>query len=330
MSVTPTSASGTCSVSSRRPSPPPVTSEFRRISTEPAWAKARVTIANEMPLTRRPTAPSTSATRMPARSVSAIAGSSARSVRSSTIAQAVGADREVERMAEGEQPGHPEDHVVAQGERGEQQAQGQQLERSRRVRRTGQHPGHAEVDQRQHEQQPDEDDGTEDTGPRSARDPRAVRGPRPVLGGAGAPVSGSVSDRTVMPGLPSVRRVGRAAPRRAAARRRGHRSRRRRSWRTAGAPRPTTEAIAAPSSDPRPPMTVTMKAKINSEAPELGRDVAEVVRGEHATEAGGCATDGEDDREGAAYVDAERGDHRSVLDSGPDHQAEAGEPQEAR
>ena len=47
------------------PSSPPVISELRRTSTDPACANARVTIANGMPETRIATAPVANAITMP-------------------------------------------------------------------------------------------------------------------------------------------------------------------------------------------------------------------------------------------------------------------------
>ena len=75
-------------------------------------------------------------------------------------------------------------------------------------------------------------------------------------------------------------------------------------------------------------MTTTMNAKISSERALAGRDRAEVHPGQRAGQRGRGAADGEHERERLAHVDAERGDHRPVLDPGPDHQADAGVAEE--
>ena len=61
-------------MSSESPSSPPVAPPgLRRISTEPACAKARVTIANEMPVTRSASDPTVAASTMPKTRVTTIA-----------------------------------------------------------------------------------------------------------------------------------------------------------------------------------------------------------------------------------------------------------------
>ena len=60
----------------------------------------------------------------------------------------------------------------------------------------------------------------------------------------------------------------------------------------------------------------------------MRRNVAIVDRGEHPAESGGGTTDREHQGEGAAHIDAERGDHETVLDAGPNDQAVPGEFEE--
>ena len=120
-------------------------------------------------------------------------------------AQPVGADGQVERVAEAQQPGHPEDHVVGQRQRGEDQRERHQLQRPRRVRRSRQHAGHAQVHQRQHRQQRDETQHDEQPQARSGRacatpgagGPARRRGPRRtgVGGGVGVGVGGGAHAR---------------------------------------------------------------------------------------------------------------------------------------
>ncbi len=74
--ITPIRKSGTCSVFRLSPSSPPVTSELRRTSTEPACAKASVTIAKGMPETRIATAPVANAMTMPPMSAMKMPGHS--------------------------------------------------------------------------------------------------------------------------------------------------------------------------------------------------------------------------------------------------------------
>ena len=62
---------------------------------------------------------------------------------------------------------------------------------------------------------------------------------------------------------------------------------------------------------------------------EVRRDERGVVHREHSPDAGRGAADREDERERAADVDAERGDHRAVLDAGADDHAVARLLQEA-
>ncbi len=243
MSATPTSASGTWVVSRRRPSSPPVTSLLRRISTEPAWAKARVTIAKEMPPTRSPIAPEHERDDRAAEQGEQHRRHQAQVGALQHDAQPVGADGQVERVAEAQQPGHPEDHVVGQRQRGEDQRERHQLQRAGRVRRSRQHAGHAQVDQRQHREQHDEAEHAEQP-QRQAATPRgrgARPGPRAAAYRGVVPRVASevvVLVSVLMRGLPSGRRGGRAARWRAAARPPGRRSRRGRSWPAAGAPRP--------------------------------------------------------------------------------------------
>ena len=105
-----------------RPSSPPVRLfGFFCTSTAPACANASVTIAKAIPPTRRLTAPTTSGSDDPDESVTSERLPERPAVERDR--HHVDADREVERVPEREQPGVPEEQVVADRDAGEDQAE---------------------------------------------------------------------------------------------------------------------------------------------------------------------------------------------------------------
>ncbi|MFC5043119.1 hypothetical protein [Ornithinimicrobium kibberense] len=71
-------------------------------------------------------------------------------------------------MAEGEQPGHPEQQVVGQGHRGHHPCQREQVQGAGRVGGAGQDAGDGDVQQGQAGQQHDQAEGQEQPGQRGA------------------------------------------------------------------------------------------------------------------------------------------------------------------
>ena len=82
--------------------------------------------------------------------------------------QAVGAEGEVQNLAEGQQAGEAEQHVVAERHGGEDEAEAENVEGARRVEdvhRPGEHPGHREPGERYRREHRDQNQGGDPSGP---------------------------------------------------------------------------------------------------------------------------------------------------------------------